>query len=61
MTMAGAGFDSAWGISWQLNYFGYFPRRGKGRGVWGKARGILGDNEVDVGKTKDVAHRVEAG
>ena len=22
---------------------------------------MLGDNEVDVGKTKDVAHRVEAG
>ena len=30
----------------------------KGQGVWGKARGMLGDNEVDVGKIKDVAHEV---
>jgi len=38
---------------------GIFFKGKKGQGVWGKARGMLGDNEVDVGKTKDVAHRVE--
>jgi len=40
---------------------GIFLKGEKGQGVWGKARGMLGDNEVDVGKTKDVAHRVEVG
>ena len=40
---------------------GIFFKGKKGQGVWGKARGMLGDNEVDVGKTKDVAHRVEVG
>ena len=40
---------------------GIFFKGEKGQGVWGKARGMLGDNEVDVGKTKDVAHRVEVG
>ena len=40
---------------------GIFFKEEKGQGVWGKARGMLGDNEVDVGKTKDVAHRVEVG
>jgi len=40
---------------------GIFLKGEKGQGVWGKARGMLRDNEVDVGKTKDVAHRVEAG
>jgi len=29
--------------------------------MWGKARGMLGNNEVDVGKTKDIAHRVNVG
>ena len=40
---------------------GIFFKGKKGQGVWGKARGMLGDNEVDVGKTKDVAHRMEVG
>jgi len=40
---------------------GIFLKGEKGQGIWGKARGMLGDNEVDVGKTKDVAHRVEVG
>ena len=40
---------------------GIFIEGKKGQGIWGKARGMLGDNEVDVGKTKDVAHRVEVG
>lgn len=31
----------------------------KGQGVWGNVRGMLGDNEVDIGKTKDVARRIE--
>jgi len=39
---------------------GIFLKGKKGQGVWGKARGMLGDNEVDVGRKKDVAHRVEA-
>jgi len=38
-----------------------FLKGEKGQGMWGKARGMLGDNEVDVGKTKDVAHGVEVG
>ena len=38
---------------------GIFLEGEKGQGVWGKVRGMLGDNEVDVGKTKDVARRVE--
>jgi len=56
---------------WALIALGVFPGNSiilgiflegkKGQGVWGKARGMLGDNEVDVGKTKDVAHRVEVG
>ena len=40
---------------------GIFFKGEKGQGVWRKARGMLGDNEVDVGKTNDVAHRVEVG
>ena len=40
---------------------GIFIKGKKGQGIWGKPRGMLGDNEVDVGKTKDVAHRVEVG
>jgi len=39
---------------------GIFIEGKKGQGIWGKARGMLGDNEV-LGKTKDVAHRVEVG
>jgi len=38
---------------------GIFIKGKKGQGIWGKPRGMLGDNEVDIGKTKDVAHRVE--
>ncbi|KAJ3569428.1 hypothetical protein NP233_g5061 [Leucocoprinus birnbaumii] len=38
---------------------GIFLEGEKGQGVWGKVRGILGDNEVDIGKVKDVARRIE--
>ena len=40
---------------------GIFIKGKKGQGIWGKARGMLGDNEMDVGKTKDIAHKVEVG
>jgi len=33
----------------------------KSQAVWGKAKGMLEDNEIDVGKTKDNGHRVEVG
>lgn len=38
---------------------GIFLEGEKGQGVWGRVRGMLGDNEMKVGKTKDVARRVE--
>lgn len=38
---------------------GIFLEGEKGQGVWGKVRGMLGDHELDVGKVKDVARRVE--
>ncbi|KAF5356140.1 hypothetical protein D9756_004075 [Leucocoprinus leucothites] len=38
---------------------GIFLEGEKGQGVWGRVRGILGDNEADVGRVKDVARRVE--
>jgi len=31
---------------------GIFLKGEKGQGVWGKARGMLRDNEVDVGRTR---------
>jgi len=31
---------------------GIFFKGEKGQGVWGKARGMLRDNEVDVGRTR---------
>jgi len=41
--IVGAGFNSSWGI---------FLKGEKGQGIWGKARGMLRDNEVDVGRTR---------
>ncbi|KXN83909.1 hypothetical protein AN958_00989, partial [Leucoagaricus sp. SymC.cos] len=38
---------------------GIFLEGEKGQGVWGKVRGMIGDNEANVGKVKDVARRVE--
>jgi hypothetical protein len=31
----------------------------KGQGVWGRVRGILGDSESGIGKTKNIARRLE--
>jgi len=39
---------------------GLFFEREKS-GCLGKAKGMLEDNEIDVGKTKDNGHRVEVG
>jgi hypothetical protein len=38
---------------------GIFLEGEKGQGVWGKVRDMLGDNEAEVGRVKDVARRVE--
>ena len=49
------------GCSGNLIILGLFFKGEKGQAIWGKAEGMLGDNEMDVGKTKDDAHRVEVG
>jgi len=49
------------GFSGNLIILGLSFKGEKGQAIWGKAKGMLGDNEVDVGKTKDDAYRVEVG
>lgn len=44
---------------WNSVILAVFLECEKGQGVWGRVRGMLGDSEGSIGKTKNIARRVE--